>query len=95
MVTDEDVLYDIGIQLNLSTDAITIIREDNPRSIVNAGFKMLHFWGNRMGMTDQKDVEEKLKFAFTSCRMGTKFEELIKEEVHLSVILHGGKAEQK
>ncbi len=80
LVTDEVVLFDIGIQLNLSADAITIIREDNPRSIVNAGFKMFHFWRNKMEMTEMEDVEEKLKFAFATCRMGTKFEEFIKNQ---------------
>ncbi len=72
-ITNETILYDIGLELRLLTHEIETFRTDNPSSIVLAGYKMLLSWKNKyVDLSDLHIIKEKLSDAFLSCNMGSK-----------------------
>ncbi len=76
LVTNEDILYDIGIDLDFSGDEIESIRIDNPTSIRNAGYKLLRLWRNRQDATENSDLKLKLASAFNSAKLAGKFDNI-------------------
>ncbi len=76
LITTEEILYDVGIGLNLAVGEIEAIRTDNDRSIVNAGHAvLLECWKN-MPTKDIGLLKEDLTTVFDSCKMGGHFDKV-------------------
>ncbi len=52
LVTNEEILYDVGLGLDLEVEEIAAIRTDNDRSIVNAGQAVLIEWWKKISTKD-------------------------------------------
>ncbi len=80
VITNEDILYDVGLNLGVSVDAIEISLQDNPRSIVMAAYKVLLCWRNRLAKSGQPhnidSLKMKLEEAFTESKIGSKLDKI-------------------
>ena len=68
LITDEVKLQDIGVELHLSLDEITVIKTDHRDSIERAGFQVLKRWYERQQMfgDKSKSILIKLRAVFES-----------------------------
>ncbi len=76
LITNDSLLIDIGVNLDLTAGEIDAIRTDNPNYIVNAGYKLLLQWRKNINTLDINVLEEKLKVVMDTCKLGSEFQKI-------------------
>ncbi len=74
LITNDDLLIDIGIGLEFDAGEIEAIRTDNADSIVRAGYKLLLEWRrNKIKTIDCDILKCKLSPVLKEIKLGGKF----------------------
>ncbi len=79
MISNEDLLIDVGLGLEFTRNEIEAIRTDYNRSITCAGYQLLSQWRSRLGITETNILREKVEPIFDNCNMGGVFRKTFKQ----------------
>ena len=89
-ITDESILYDVGMRLGLQHNDIAGIRTDNKYEIQEAGYKVLRFWFDFIRtQSDTTPISQTLEEAFqddTFERKAVSLHKTLKTEDHPTAI---------
>ncbi len=76
IITTDDRMTDIGLELSFTSDEIQAIRTDNRYSIFQAGYQLLLEWRKRLG-TSVSVLWHHLEQVFEKCGLGNTFREIV------------------
>ena len=78
-INEDFILYDIGIELDITYEEIKAIRTDNSKSIVCASVEVLMLWRKRAGIENLETAKERIKRAFDEAQMAGNYDKLLKK----------------
>ncbi len=79
LITTDDIMIDIGLEMDFTSSEIQAIRTDNPRSIVHAGYQLLLEWRKRLETLDTDILWHNMEPVFDKCNLGNVFRRKVQQ----------------
>ncbi len=76
LITTEQILFDIGMELDISHRDITRIQVDNPKDIHTAAIKLLMKWKKSFIHDDPSLLKETIADAFKNAGLAIEFQSI-------------------